>query len=97
MAKHPEHAALTGPLYLQPAKPLRGSWLVQAQAERNCIDRGGHWWHPDEEGMIEWYCCQCGAETEGLPEDGTGSRRIIALLVAIVLDKVRRTRARRRQ
>jgi hypothetical protein len=88
MSNHPEHKAFQyGEFgHRRPAKPLRGSWLVQAQAERNCMENGGHWWHPEVEGLIDWYCCRCGAEDEGMPQDGTGNSRRWALLFAKLLD-----------
>ena len=32
--------------------------------------QSGHWWHPADP-MIAWFCCQCGAERDGMPKDGT--------------------------
>ena len=66
--KHYDYARLGGHLF--PSKPARCSWYMQWQRERACPKRGGHWWHPDD-GMIGWFCCQCGKETEGMPEDGS--------------------------
>lgn len=66
---HPVHLVVTRP-YNFPVKPLRASWgLLRWRVERACKRDGGHWWHP--EGMIDWYCCQCGAERDGMPQDGT--------------------------
>lgn len=68
--EHPEHTAQQQRYgnYYQPAKPLRASWWLQFKREWRCWRSGGHYWHP--EGMIDWFCCQCGAETDGMPKDG---------------------------
>jgi hypothetical protein len=71
-AVHPEHfvqSCSPGGIY-EIAKPLRGGLWVQRAAEKRCRKNGGHWWHPDS-GMIDWFCCSCGAERDGMPEDGT--------------------------
>jgi len=71
--EHPEHRHLTqryegGPW--EAAKPLRAAcgwkrWCIEYACRRS----GGHWWHPGD-GMIDWFCCQCGAERDGCPKDG---------------------------
>lgn len=68
---HPVHLAFdrVGD-WFGPSKPAKGSWWVQWKRERACHKQGGHWWHPDD-GMIDWFCCQCGKETDGMPEDGS--------------------------
>ncbi len=69
--EHPEHRVMAGPTYIHPAKPLRASWgLLRWQVERACRKRGGHWWHPDGPSGVDWFCCQCGKQTEGAPKDG---------------------------
>lgn len=84
IANHPEHTAFQlgpnssltfdnfmGKCLNPPAKPLRPSWgLLRWKVERRCRKAGGHWWHPDDSGMIGWFCCQCGAERDGMPKDG---------------------------
>jgi hypothetical protein len=37
---------------------------------RDCRHQGGHFWHP-EGAMIDWFCCFCGKQTDGMPEDGS--------------------------
>lgn len=70
ISHHPDHVAIvhkTG----EPAQPLRASWVLQWRLERACRKRGGHWWHFDPISMIGWFCCQCGAEQDGMPKDGS--------------------------
>lgn len=73
MNEHPQHFAMQSAgvgLPYSPAKPMRStSWWQRWKVERACKKRGGHWWHPDS-GMIDWFCCQCGKETDGMPKDG---------------------------
>jgi len=47
------------------ARPLRGAGWTRWKAERTCRKTTGHCWHP--EGMIDWWCCMCSAETDGMP------------------------------
>lgn len=48
------------------ARPMRyTSWWDRWREERACRKRYRHCWHP--EGMIDWWCCLCSAETEGMP------------------------------
>lgn len=51
------------------ARPLRdpSRWHRWRQ-ERACRKAIGHCWHPDEMGMIGWFCCTCGGETDGMPK-----------------------------
>jgi len=66
---HPKHHVMAGPTYIHPAKPLRASDLfLRWRLQRACRKRGGHWWHPYTE--LDWFCCQCGAERDGMPKDG---------------------------
>lgn len=67
--KHPTHMVMAGPTFRFPAKPLQASGWLGRKMRRACRRRGGHWWHPAD-AMIGWFCCQCGAETDGMPEDG---------------------------
>lgn len=75
----PEHGA--HPLHLSwvslvpgvwfPIHPIKETgWWKQRRRERACRRAGGHWWHPADP-MIEWVCCQCGADRDGMPVDGT--------------------------
>lgn len=72
---HPEHTCHQdvggSGRYWIPAKPVRTTGILGWQLRRACRKRGGHWWHPDPKSMIGWYCCQCGAERDGSPKDGT--------------------------
>jgi hypothetical protein len=50
------------------ARPLRdSSWWHRWRQERACRKATGHCWHADEMGMIGWFCCCCGGETDGMP------------------------------
>lgn len=52
---------------LEIVRPVRDtSWWHRWKAERACRKQLGHCWHP--EGMIDWWCCLCSGETEGMPE-----------------------------
>lgn len=72
--RHPEHGARVlgygrgGDI---PAKPLRDTspWH-RWRRQRACHKVGGHWWHPADT-MIAWFCCQCGADRDGTPQDGS--------------------------
>lgn len=49
------------------ARPLRDtSWWHRWRAERACRKATGHCWHPD--GFVDWWCCMCSADTDGMPE-----------------------------
>lgn len=49
------------------ARPLRsGSWWFRRREERDCRKVYGHCWHPD--GYVDWWCCMCSADTDGMPE-----------------------------
>lgn len=51
------------------ARPLRdSSWWHRWRQERACRKMVGHCWHPDEQGMIGWFCCECGGEVDGMPK-----------------------------
>jgi hypothetical protein len=48
------------------ARPLHdSSWWHRVWQERACRKSTGHCWHP--EAMIDWWCCMCSAEIDGLP------------------------------
>jgi hypothetical protein len=71
---HPQHGAMVrGPSggVDFPAKPLQDTspWH-QWRRQRACHKAGGHWWHPAD-AMIEWFCCQCGVNRDGIPQDGS--------------------------
>ncbi len=67
---HPMHLVMAGPTFTQPAQPVHPRGLLGWKVRRACRKRGGHWWHPADP-MIAWFCCQCGAERDGMPKDGT--------------------------
>lgn len=64
MAHHATKAE-RAPGIWQVARPLRAGWWTQRQRERRCRREIGHCWHP--EGIVDWWCCECSAETEGMP------------------------------
>jgi hypothetical protein len=71
---HPQHGAMVrGPSggVDFPAKPLQDTspWH-QWRRQRACHKAGGHWWHPAD-AMIAWFCCQCGVNRDGIPQDGS--------------------------
>jgi hypothetical protein len=72
LSGHPNHANLAQvtPGVWRPSKPLHPSGLLGWKVRRSCRRSGGHWWHPIGP-MIGWFCCQCGAERDGIPMDGT--------------------------
>lgn len=48
------------------ARPVRDpSWLGRRRAQRVCRTSIGHCWHAD--GPVDWWCCVCSAETDGMP------------------------------
>lgn len=70
---HPVHTRWVSPTpgVWFPERPAREArWLDQWRLERACKRNGGHWWHPADP-MIEWFCCRCGKDRDGLPKDGT--------------------------
>jgi hypothetical protein len=70
---HPLHTAWenkAGSVWF-PAQPDREQgWWQQWRRERACKKNGGHWWHPAD-AMIAWFCCRCGKDRDGSPQDGT--------------------------
>lgn len=75
MRPHPEHHVTTEvyPGMWVAARPIEDtSWWHRWRARRACRRAGGHWWHLDASGPAwdTWYCCQCGAPGEGMPQDG---------------------------
>lgn len=50
------------PLVGRPVRPIRRPGWRERRACRRDI---GHCWHA--EGFTEWWCCACGADTEGMP------------------------------
>jgi hypothetical protein len=70
---HPPHLSWISPtpgvwFPMQPDQPQR--FLDRLQARLACRRRDGHFWHPAD-AMIAWYCCNCGTERDGMPQDGT--------------------------
>jgi hypothetical protein len=43
---------------------LRDRWTVW-QVQRSCRRTIGHCWHPT--GYVDWRCCECGKDTDGMP------------------------------
>jgi hypothetical protein len=48
----------------RPSQPLRPTGRTRRFIERRCR----HHYHA--RGFIEWFCCNCGKEHDGYPEDG---------------------------
>lgn len=47
-------------------RPLRDtSWWHRWKAEGACRKTLGHCWHVG--GFVDWWCCACSAETDGMP------------------------------
>lgn len=66
MAEHHSVKVRTAGLLLV-ARPLRDtSWWHRWKQERACRKATGHCWHP--EGLVDWWCCMCSGETDGMPE-----------------------------
>jgi hypothetical protein len=54
---------------VDPPPRIQGEGIIRRlRRHRECRLKGGHWWHP--EGMIDWFCCYCGKQTDGFPKDG---------------------------
>lgn len=77
---HPEHKVMRqtvkpehtthGKGIWEPAFPIHPKGWLGVKTRRACRKRGGHWWHPAD-AMILWKCCQCGADRDGMPKDGS--------------------------
>jgi hypothetical protein len=65
----PDHHSIqreVAPGYWEVAKPERDSSIWHRwRQERHCRTTLGHCFHP--EGFSDWFCCECGAETDGMP------------------------------
>jgi hypothetical protein len=70
---HPPHEVMTevAPGIWNVSAPIRPTGFAGWKARHACRKRGGHWWHPSPGTLVDWFCCQCGAERDGWPEDGT--------------------------
>ena len=65
-ALHHTKAREVAPGHWAVVKPLRDSSLWHRwKAERACRATVRHCWHPED--LIGWFCCECGAETDGMP------------------------------
>lgn len=68
--KHPPHNVTDR--YDCPVLPAKSANPLQRwRLHRECYRNGGHWWHPEPGTMIDWFCCQCGQQTDGMPKDGS--------------------------
>ncbi len=64
--RHHQNLRRVSPGVSEVARPLRDtSWWHRWEAERACRKAYGHCWHPD--GFVEWWCCMCSGETDGMP------------------------------
>jgi len=72
MAEHPEHRVMreVAKGIWDVAFPVHPKGWAGVRTRRACRKAGGHWWHPAD-AMILWRCCQCGADRDGMPMDGT--------------------------
>lgn len=52
------------PEIVRPPRPA--SWRERRRRIRACRRQLGHCWHPAG-GMVDWWCCECSAETDGNP------------------------------
>lgn len=69
---HPEHPVMqeSAPGVWTVSFPIHPKGWLGWKARRACHKAGGHWWHPADP-MILWRCCQCGADRDGMPKDGS--------------------------
>jgi len=69
---HPPHQHWESPvsgIWRVRVGPVPGGWWHRFKVHRACRKSGGHYWHPAD-AMIEWFCCNCGADRDGMPRDG---------------------------
>jgi hypothetical protein len=64
---HPPHFVV---VFGMPVHPPRPRGVAGWRARRACRRSGGHWWHPVGT-SIDWFCCQCGTDRDGMPKDGS--------------------------
>ncbi len=63
MAHHP-----IGPPGQEAEPPQRErSWLRQRLRERTCAQMTGHCFHLPQDSLIDWFCCMCAGQAQGLP------------------------------
>lgn len=67
MTEHHAMRAEVAPRRWDVAQPLRATGPTRWRAERACRRELGHCWHLMWGHLIDWFCCSCGAETDGLP------------------------------
>jgi len=49
------------------ARPPRDtSWWRRRKQEKACAGTAGHCWHAG--GFIDWWCCMCSGEVDGMPD-----------------------------
>lgn len=58
-----------GTIVYDVARPLRAAGWTQWRRQRVCRKATGHCWHPAENSLVDWWCCMCSGETEGMPAD----------------------------
>jgi hypothetical protein len=65
-ALHHTNARQLAPNGWEVVKPLPDSspWH-RWKRDRACHKALGHCYHPED--LIGWFCCECGAETDGMP------------------------------
>lgn len=66
MSRHHSVMRRVAPGVTEVVRPLRDtSWWHRWRQERACRQATGHCWHPS--GFVDWWCCMCGGETDGIP------------------------------
>jgi hypothetical protein len=76
------HALVEEPVpgFFRPIVPVHPGGIDGWRVRRWCRSQGGHWWHVDPSDMIGWQCCNCGAEKDGYPEDGSPHPPMIPMI-----------------
>ena len=68
--RHIHHQILTiGPAGIREvARPIRArGWWTRWKLERECRRECRHCWHLEHGHLIDWWCCMCSAEIDGMP------------------------------
>lgn len=65
-ALHHASGRQVSPNFWEPDRPIRDTSPIDRwRREHACRKEVGHCWHP--EGLIDWWCCLCAAEMDGMP------------------------------
>jgi hypothetical protein len=73
VTEHPEHKTMreVEPGVWQPAPPILPKGTLGWTIRKRCRQAGGHFWHRFGTHSA---CCNCGAQVEGSPKDGEGTK-----------------------